>query len=113
MSQMKNSLIDTKDDDLELTPEEVREIKRRIRDFENPVRYVIYSNLMPQRRWRLFLNVADYTFCDDIYTATLFKTQYMAEALARACSEDRKRDLLVAKITTKGGKRKVLKYEKK
>jgi hypothetical protein len=33
MSQMKNPMIDTKHDDLELTPEEVREIKRSIRDF--------------------------------------------------------------------------------
>jgi hypothetical protein len=37
----------------------------------------------------------------------------MANALARACSEGRKGDLLVAKISTKGGKRKVLKYEVK
>jgi hypothetical protein len=59
------------------------------------------------------LNVSDYTFCDDIYTATLFKTEYMARALAHACSENRTKDLLVAKITTKGGKRKVLKYERR
>jgi len=32
--------------------------------------------------------------------------------VARAYSERRKRDLLIAKITTKNGKRRVLKYQK-
>jgi hypothetical protein len=44
--------------------------------------------------------------------ATLFKREHVALAVARAYSEGRKNDLLIAKITTKGGKRRVLKYEK-
>jgi hypothetical protein len=44
--------------------------------------------------------------------ATLFKREHVARAVAKAYSEGRQNDLLIAKITTKGGKRRVLKYEK-
>ena len=102
--------IDTEIDDLDLTPEEIRKIKRIARDIKNPVRYVIYSEIPPGGQWKMYLNASDYTFCEDIFTATLFKTEHMAKALAEACSGEKVSDLLVAKITTKGGKRKVLKY---
>ena len=110
MNNSKDQKIDTEIDDLDLTQKEIREIKRRARDIENPVRYVIYSEIPPGGQWKMFLNVSDYTFCEDIYTATLFKTEHMAKALAEACSGEKVSDLLVAKITTKGGKRKILKY---
>ena len=97
----------------ELTPEERRELRRRIRDHENPVRYVLFSDILPGRRWRLFLNLSDDTFCNDLDTASLFKRKHIALAVAEAWTEGRNRDLLVAKITIRGGKRKVLQYEKK
>ena len=99
-----------KKQDEDLSPAEIRELKSRIADLHNPVRYVIYSDLLPNGRWRLFLNVSDDTFCDQLDTATLFKREHAAQAVARACSERRHRDLLVAKITTRSDKRKVLKY---
>jgi hypothetical protein len=71
---------------------------------------VIYSDLLPNGRWRLFLNVSDDTFCDQLDRATLFKREHVAQAVARACSERRHRDLLVAKITTRNDQRKVLQY---
>jgi hypothetical protein len=96
------------DDDL--PPAEIRELKSRIRDHDNPVRYVIYSDLLPNERWRLFLNVSADTFCDQLDTASLFKREQVTHAVARAYSELRERDLLVAKITTRNDKLKVLKY---
>ena len=110
MNNSKDQKIDTEIDDLDLTPEEIRKIKKIARDIKNPVRYVIFSEIPPGGQWKMFLNVSDYTFCEDIYTATLFKTEHMAKALAEACSGEKVSVLLVAKITTKGGKRKVLKY---
>ncbi len=110
MNNSKDQKIDTEIDDLDLTPEEIRKIKKVARDIQNPVRYVIYSEIPPGGAWKMFLNVSDYTFCDDIFTATLFKTEKMARALAEACSGEKVMNLLVAKITTKSGKRKVLKY---
>ncbi len=103
---------DIPEDDEELSPEWRRELRRRIADHHNPVRYVIYSDLLPGGRWRLFLNVSDDTFCDELDTATLFKRERIALAVAKLCSDGRKRDLFVAKITTRNGKRRVLKYEK-
>ena len=99
-----------KKQDEDLSPAEIRELKSRIADLHNPVRYVIYSDLLPNGRWRLFLNVSDGTFCDQLDTATLFKREHAAQAVAIACSERRHRDLLVAKITTRSDKRKVLQY---
>ena len=103
---------DIPEDDEELSPEWKRELRRRVADSRNPVRYVIYSDILPGGEWRLFFNVSDDTFCDQLDTATLFKREHVALAVAKMCSDGRKRDLFVAKITTKNGKRKVLKYEK-
>ena len=112
MNKSKNQKIDIEKDDLDLTPEEIRKVKKIAREIKNPVRYVIYSEIPPGGEWKIFLNVADYTFCEDIFTATLFKTEHMAKALAEACSGEKVMHLLVAKITTKSGKRKILKYQK-
>ena len=101
---------DISDQDLELTQDQIRELKRRIKDLENPVRYVIYSEIIPNGRWRLFLNISDDTWCDDINTATLFKREYIGKAVIKKYSEGKQRDLSIAKITTKNDKRKVLKY---
>ena len=101
---------DISEQDLELTHEQIRELKRSIKDLENLVRYVIYSDIIPKGRWRLFLNISDDTWCDDINTATLFKRQNIAKAVIEKYSEKRRKDILIAKITTKNDKRKVLKY---
>ncbi len=96
--------------DLELTQDQIHELKRRIKDLKNLVRYVIYSDIIPKGRWRLFLNISDDTWCDDINTATLFKRQHIAIAVVEKYTEERRRDISIAKITTKNDKRKVLKY---
>ena len=64
------------EEDLELSPEQIRELKRRVKDMEDPVRYVIHNDLLPVGRWRMFFNVSDDAWCDDINTATLFKMGY-------------------------------------
>jgi len=101
---------DISEQDLELTQDQIRELKRRINDLENLVRYVIYSDIIPKGRWRLFLNISDDTWCDDINTATLFKRQHIAKAVVEKYSEKRRKDISIAKITIKNDRRKVLKY---
>jgi len=98
------------EDDFDLSPEQIRELKRRVRDLDNRVRYVIHSDLLPAGRWRLFLNVSDDTWCDDIETATLFKRPRYARAVIHAYCEGKRDNLFIAKITTKNNRRKVLKY---
>ena len=101
---------DISEQDLELTQDQIRELKRRIKDLENLVRYVIYSDIIPNGRWRLFLNISDDTWCDDINTATLFKRQPIAKVVVEKYSEERRKDISIPIITTKNDRRKVLKY---
>lgn len=103
--------IEVPEEDEELSPAFRRELERRIADAKNPVRYVVYSQLVPGRRWRLFLDVSSDGYWNTIEKATLFKREHVAHVVAQAYAERRRTDLLVAKITTKNGKRRVLKYE--
>lgn len=98
------------EDNLELSPEQIRELKRRVKDLEDPVRYVIHSDFLSAGRWRMFLNVSDDTWCDYINTATLFKRSRHAEAVIHKYCEGKYDKLFIAGITTKNKLRKVLKY---
>ena len=100
------------EDDGELSPEWKREIKHRVADAQNPVRYVIFSDIGGKGCWRLWLDVSSDGYGMSIDQATMFKREHVARVVARAYSKGRKNDLLIAKITTKNEKRKVLQYEK-
>ncbi len=109
---MKRNKPEILKDDEELSPEWKRELARRVADVRNPVRYVVFSDIGGKARWRLWLDVSSDGYGMSIDQATLFKREHVARAVARAYSEGRRNDLLIAKITTKNGKRRVLKYEK-
>lgn len=109
----KNPQQQSNDDIDELSPEEIRELKRRAADAHNPVRYAVFSDIMGNGRWRLWLDVTGDGYGMSVDQATLFKREHVARAVADAYSEDKTDDHLIAKITTKGGKRRVLKYEKR
>jgi len=96
----------------ELSPEFRRELKRRLADADKPVRYAVFSDIIGNGRWRLWLDVSSDSYGISIDQATLFKREYVARAVAKAYSEGRKSDLLLAKITTRNGRRRVLKFEK-
>lgn len=98
--------------DQEISTELRRELKRRLADARNPVRYVVFSDITGDGRWRLWLDVSSDGYGMSLDQATLFKREHVARAVAKAYSEGRRNDLLIAKITTKNGKRRVLKYEK-
>ncbi len=97
----------------ELSPQFRRELNRRLADAHNHVRYVVFSDIIGNGGWRLWLDVSDDGYGTSIDQATLFKREYVARAVAKAYSEGRKSDLLlIAKITTKNDKRRVLKFDK-
>jgi len=101
-------------DEEELSPEFRRELRRRIADARNPIRYVVYSAIPPGSHWRLFLNVSEDSYClNNIDDATMFKREHVARAVALVYSNGKRRDLLIAKITTRNGKRKIVRYEKR
>ena len=99
---------DIVEDDEELSPEWKRELKRRLTDAHNPVRYAVFSDISGHGRWRLWLDVSSDCYGMTIDQATLFKREHVARAVAKACSEGKSGDLLIAKLTTKNGKRRVL-----
>ena len=73
------------DDDFDLTKAQLRELRRRIADADDPVRYVIEGGFGP--RFRLYYNVTD-----DVYAmnnpagATLFKRRKAAVAVQKLLS---------------------------
>jgi len=108
----KENAQEISEDFLELSPEWRRELKRRMADASNPVRYVVFSDIGGKGRWRLWLDVSSDGYGMSIDQATLFKREHVARSVAKAYSKGRRNGLLIAKITTKKGKRRVLKYEK-
>jgi hypothetical protein len=86
-----------------LSPEWIGEIERRVRDSEDPVRYMLVSEF--SRGFILYYNVSD-----DIFTmnapdkGTLFKRRKAAEHVSSFLS----RGVSIVKFTTKGGRLKRL-----
>ena len=96
----------------ELSPQFRRELNRRLADAHNHVRYVVFSDIIGNGRWRLWLDASGDGYGTSVDQATLFKREYVVRAVAKAYSEGRRNDLLIAKITIKNDKRRVLKFEK-
>lgn len=109
-NKRKRRLLRDKENDL--SPEFLRELRRRIADSKDPVRYAVFSNVADQPRWRFWLDVSDDVYGMSIDQATLFKREHVARAVARSRSSRRQDHLSIAKITTKNGKRRILKIEK-
>jgi hypothetical protein len=81
-----------------LSPEWVKEIKRRVRDAGNPIRFVIASALSP--RFVSYYNVTTDTFVvNRPEDGTLFKRREIAERVAEILGERHE----VVKFTTKNG----------
>lgn len=89
---------------------ELRELKRQIKDGNDPVRYVVYSEIGLRKPVRFFLDVSDSSYgMNSLDRATLFKRKDVAFVVAKIYSRTRS-GLLVAKITTRNGNRKILRY---
>ncbi len=88
-------------DDTDLTPQQYRELRRRIKYFDNPVRYVVYADPF-RRRSRLFLDVSTDLFCLGGWSqATLFKQERVARLVAKTYSVGQKYALRVARVKIK------------
>src|SRR4030067_3694689 len=65
-----------------MTPSQVREIRARVKDFDDPVRFVIASQF--SRKFVLYYNVSSDTYAmNDISAATLFKRRRAAEEIRK------------------------------
>ena len=68
--------------DWPMTPAQIREIKRRVADLDDPVRYLLVSRMGP--RFALYYNVSDDLYAmNDPKGGTLFKRRKTAESVKR------------------------------
>src|SRR5574341_266603 len=83
-------------DDEPLSPALIRELKRRLRDSSDPVRYMLVSEF--SRRFILYYNVSTHMFAmNDPSRGTLFKRREAAEAVKKLLSKG----ISIVKYTTK------------
>jgi len=87
-----------------------KELDTRMKDSKDPIRYIIVSDLFPKGKWQLYFNVSDETWCSDLDSATTFKRETHALAILRTLNTRKDKSNIIAKITTKNKKRKILKY---
>jgi hypothetical protein len=86
-----------------LPPALIRELKRRLRDSRDPVRYMLVSEF--SRRFILYYNVSSDTYIMNQPTGgTLFKRVKAAESVKQLLGAG----VAIVKFTTKGGKLKRL-----
>ena len=87
------------EDEEPLSPALIRELKHRLRDSSDPVRYVLVSEF--SRRFILYYNVSSGMFAmNDPSGGTLFKSREAAEAVKKVLG----RGSSIVKYTIKGGK---------
>lgn len=92
------------EEDLEpLSPAQIRELKRRVRDSRDPIRYMLVSEY--SRRFILYYNVSDDVYAmNDPAGGTLFKRLKTAENVKKHLGKGTS----IVKYTTEGGKLKRL-----
>jgi hypothetical protein len=88
---------------IQLSPEWIRELKRRVKDSRDPVRYMLVSEF--SRKFVLYYDVSTHTFAmNDASRGTLFKRREVAESVKDHLGEG----IALVKFTVKGGKLKRL-----
>jgi hypothetical protein len=94
---------DLADDDTPLFPEWIKEIKRRVKDSRDPVRYVLVSEF--SRKFILYYDVSTDTFAMNIPSrGTLFKRREIAESVKDHLGQG----IALVKFAIKGGRLKRL-----
>jgi hypothetical protein len=93
------SLKEDVDDDPQLSPEWIRELKRRVKDSRNPVRYMLVSEF--SRKFILYYDVTSDTFAmNDASRGTLFKRREVAESVKTHLGKS----IALVKFTVKGNR---------
>src|SRR2546427_12665635 len=96
----KNLTPSNAQEDLEpLSPAQIRELERRVRDSRDPIRYMLVSEF--SRRFILYYNVSDDVYAmNDPAGGTLFKRLKTAESVKKFLGKGRS----IVQCTPKGGK---------
>lgn len=95
---------------------EIKKVKKeldiRAKDSQAPIRYIIVANFSSKTKWQHYFNVSDETWCSEIDSASIFKRENHALAILKTLNKGKSKSNIIAKITIKNEKRKVLKYFK-
>ena len=87
------------DDDSQLSPEWIRELKRRVKDSRDPVRYMLVSEFT--RKFILYYDVKSDTYAmNDASRGTLFKRREIAESVKTHLGKG----VALVKFTVKGNR---------
>ena len=87
------------DDDIPLSPEWIKEIKRRVKDSRDPVRYMLVSEFT--RKFILYYDLTSDTYAmNDASRGTLFKRREAAESVKTLLGKG----VAIVRFTVKGGK---------
>ena len=90
-------------DDPQLSPEWIRELKRRVKDSRDPVRYMLVSEF--SRKFILYYDVTTNTYAmNDASRGTLFKRREIAESVRTHLGKG----VALVRFTVKGGRLKRL-----
>lgn len=89
-----------------------KELDIRVNDSQDPIRYIIVANFLSKTKWQHYFNVSDETWCSEIDSATIFKRENHALTILKTLNKGKSKSNIIAKITIKNEKRKVLKYFK-
>jgi hypothetical protein len=90
-------------DDPQLSPEWIKELKRRVKNSRDPVRYMLVSEFT--RKFILYYNVTNDTYAmNDASRGTLFKRREVAESVKAHLGKG----VALVKFTVKGGRLKRL-----
>lgn len=90
----------------------IKELDTSVKDSQDPIRYIIVANFLSKAKWQHYFNVSDETWCSEIDSATTFKRKNHALAILKTLNRGKDKSNIIAKITTKNEKRKVLRYFK-
>jgi hypothetical protein len=89
--------------DHRLSPEWIKELKRRVKDSRDPVRYMLVSEF--SRKFILYYDVTTNTFAmNDVSRGTLFKRREIAESVKAHLGKG----VALVRFTVKGGRLKRL-----
>ena len=87
--------------DSELTPTQIKELEREIKDARDPTRHLIISRLLPGSRFVLYYNVSDDVYAmDNPEGGTLFKLGKAAELIRKSLGRGNE----IIEVSVMGGK---------
>lgn len=114
---MSNSKLVVRDSEtgevVPLSRSERKLLNERIKDTDNPVRYIVVSELIPRRKYFYYI-AHDNCYGMEINQASKFKRYDIADGICKILDTGSSRKHhIVVKITTKNDSIKVLKYYRK